>query len=365
MLFLIDAKPLDKYITPYINTCPWQISRMVNIKASGATGQAIAAGSNFTLARNSGNWVDAAFYTTLGTTHAVSCLQSIGQIPPTPKRCLAINCLEAVGTVLGASHGIYDGVGQMRSKDSFISFGFGASLATCGAINLTSLFLEGYNCFNGYRKGDLKITTDPMVLRHKITFVSTKPKKLNAVFICTTKQDATSDTPNPLVKSIYDTCNTLSYKVKSADDLNQTLQKATTHFKTLQASNGKVDLLCFSGHGNSQLIELDATYHFTATPNETLAIQSVLNPKAQVFYLSCKTASKNPGGLNVTERLANALPHGIEVTGFTKNYYPPFTTTSLIKGRFKHENYRPEIGNNWPINSTVTLTSSNNKISPG
>lgn len=237
---------------------------------------------------------------------------------------------------------------QSRKDDaeSHSQFAIGACLATVGAISCGTILRKGYRFLKGYKNGNIQLTADKTLLRHRILFISKQIHPSNAVFIYTNHEDFATKLPHPFVSFVNDHYNMRIYRVKNPEELRNALQKAHAEFKALENNplhNGKIQLLCFAGHANSNSMDLDDQYEFRGTANETKSIRQYLTPEPQVFLLGCNTAT---GDNSLTKRLSDQLPDA-EVAGINSTYNSHLTTTKTFQGRLIHKHY-------WPKNTTVT-----------
>ncbi len=272
---------------------------------------------------------------------AVNSLDNTGMMPTSKYVRVAVDSLMLVATALGCFDALVDGTRYL-----IVSFSDRGSSDQKVAQLASGLIIIGLGCTAGHsvyqnsRQLWQGLTAfnrlDPEQQVAALKFRSIH--ELNGVKTCKALvidgSRPTSRHSAPAIETIYTECSTLTYRVRSAKQLCQALQKANAHF-------GKpIDLLVLFGPSNSTGQFLDDKYFFKAAPSDPAlaCMTQYLKTDAQLVLIGANTAKQVGNTPAYATQLSNHLPNK-EVIGFVGNYIHFFTTQAFTNGKFYIHSY--------------------------
>jgi len=277
-------------------------------------------------------------------------------LTPYQKECrVAADTFLLLATVFGSMKTIKEGTAriisvakknQISKKEKIKKLVSGGLLCLMGGWAMNRAYSNMLNLSKGLKLFD-SLTPEQQegVLKYRAIQHLPKDKVSNAVIIdgMSTKWATKyiDDVPLPFGEFTYANGNTQFYRVNSTDSFCGALEDATEQF------GEKIDNLQIYGHGmspsveNSNLfIKLNKNCFFNGTNAQIGCVKEFLKEKAQLFLISCNSATKteeNP--VSLSERVFNLLP-SIEITGISSFFSPLFMSSWLdLDNRLKFESH--------------------------
>lgn len=333
MVILKISQDVFLNVRPHIiNMSLWYLSKMINMRLFSIIATSFMGLSHL---RPHKNWLDTAIATVSMMTSIISVADLSGVIPHKTTYRVGIDSLLFLVTAIGSSRAITEGTHRMfscwnaketKTTSKISNFVSGMVLTTLGTAGLGNCFQAGIRLVGGLKKLQ---TLDPLQKQKALKYRSVD--SLNHSHTCNAivfdgDQRGYS---YPFTEELYRHCKTKTYEVESPDQFCEALHNAHLNFGT------PINVLSFQGHANSEGFVLG--YFFTADQQEITCMNNTLSPDSQIFLLGCNTATPN-AYQTLTEKMSQGLP-GKEITGFSSEYNPFFSTTRYSNNRFSHSNY--------------------------